>query len=131
MKKILNTAIYGLVGSLLTVNSALAQGRANVDNNRVDQGGGQGYTELQNPLGNVDSINDFISAIIDIILLVAYPVLVLAFIWIGFSFVMAQGNSTKLDKVKQNLWYTLLGALVIIGAKAISLALDGTIRSLL
>ncbi len=114
---------------MLTVNSALAQ--PSVANNPTDQGRGLGYTPLQNPLGNVRTINDFIAAIIDIILLVAYPVLVLAFIWIGFQFVMAQGNSTKLDKVKQNLWYTLLGALVIIGAKAISLALDGTIRGLL
>lgn len=131
MKKILKAGFYGLAAGMLTVSSALAQGRANVDNNPVDQGGGLGYTELQNPLGSVRSINDFISAIIDIVLLVAYPVLVLAFIWIGFSFVMAQGNSTKLAKVRQNLWYTLLGALVIVGAKAISLALDGTIRGLL
>jgi hypothetical protein len=129
MKKIFNTAIYGLAASMLTVSSTLAQSA--VRNNPTDQGGGQGYTELQNPLGNVRSINDFISAIIDIVLLVAYPVLVLAFIWIGFQFVMAQGKADKLTKVKTNLWYTLLGALVIIGAKAISLALNGTIQGLL
>ena len=129
MNKIVTTSLYALIGTIVSLRTVLAQPA--VPNNPTDQGGGQGYTELQNPLGNVRSINDFIAAIIDIVLLVAYPVLVLAFIWIGFQFVMAQGKAEKLTKVKTNLWYTLLGALVIIGAKAISLALNGTIQGLL
>ncbi len=128
MKNIVTNLGFATIGTVLMAKSALAQPAT--ANSPVPQAG-NGPTKLENPLGNVDSINDFVLAIINIVLLVAYPVLVLAFIWLGFQFVMAQGNSGKLEKVKTNLWYTLLGAIVIIGAKAISLALSGTIESLL
>jgi mannose/fructose/N-acetylgalactosamine-specific phosphotransferase system component IID len=92
--------------------------------------GSQNDTTLSNPLGNVTSINDFIGKIIDLVLFVAVPVLVLVFIWLGFQFIMAQGNSTELEKVKRNLLYTLIGAAIVLGATVIKELLVSTFDSL-
>jgi Type IV secretion system pilin len=89
--------------------------------------------KLENPLGGaggITSVSEFIKVIIDLVLTIAVPVLVLAFIWLGFQFVLSQGNATKLEKVKQNLWYTIIGVAIVLGAKAVSELIQATFISL-
>jgi hypothetical protein len=85
--------------------------------------------KLCNPIA-ANNITELLTAILDVVVVVSIPVLVLAFIWTGFKFVTAQGNATKLDQARMNLWYTLLGAGIIIGIKVILAVIQGTVSQI-
>ena len=91
-------------------------------------GGSSGFT-LQNPIG-ADSIQDLLATILSAVVQIAIPFLVLAIMYVGFLFVVARGNPEKLAQARQALFYTLLGALIILGAQTLSVILSGTINQL-
>ncbi|MFZ2151847.1 MAG: pilin [Minisyncoccia bacterium] len=93
---------------------------------------GEGLSDagvIVNPL-RVDNVQELLAVILSAIVQIAIPFLVLALMWVGFLFVAARGNPEKLSKAKQALWYTLLGALIILGAQTLSVVLSGTISQL-
>ena len=91
-------------------------------------GGSSGFT-LQNPIGAA-SIHDLLATILSAVVQIAIPFLVLAIMYVGFLFVVARGNPEKLAQARQALFYTLLGALIILGAQTLSVILSGTINQL-
>lgn len=95
-----------------------------------DRGDGEGmFEKIKNPL-RIDNIQDLLAAILSAIVQIAIPFLVLAVMWVGFLFVAARGNPNKLADARQALFYTLLGALIILGAQTLSVILSGTISQL-
>ena len=50
-----------------------------------------------------------------IIIRVAIPFVVVAFIWVGFKFAAARGNEEKLTSAKRALTWTVVGTAVIAG----------------
>jgi hypothetical protein len=85
-------------------------------------------TGIENPLG--DDLNDipsFITAIINIVLVVGVPIVTLAIIYSGFLFVSAQGSAEKLKKAKDALIATLIGAALLLGAFILAEAIKGTV----
>jgi len=83
---------------------------------------------LENPLGNdIDTIPEFIEAIINIVLIVGVPIVVLALIYVGFLFVKAQGKPEEITKAKNALMYTLIGAALLLGAFVIANAIGKTV----
>jgi hypothetical protein len=84
---------------------------------------------IKNPL-KVKNIQDLLAAILSAIVQIAIPFLVLAVMWVGFLFVAARGNPNKLADARQALFYTLIGALIILGAQTLSVILSGTISQL-
>ncbi len=81
-----------------------------------------------NPLDNkIDTIPKFIVAVIEIVLIIAVPIIVLAVIYVGFLFVKAQGNPEAITKAKKALIYTLIGAALVLGAFVIANAIDKTV----
>ncbi len=89
-----------------------------------------GVMSICNPLTGVDTIDGLLGKILDIVLILAAPVLVMAFIWAGFLFVVSQGNPAKLEKARSVLFWTIIGAMLIIGAKVIQALVTATIGSL-
>jgi hypothetical protein len=87
---------------------------------------------LDNPFGKVgNSLLDLVYAIVDNIVLPVGGVLaVLAFIWGGFQYVMAQGNSTKIAKANTTLLHAVIGTALILGAYAITSVIEGTLSQL-
>lgn len=85
--------------------------------------------ELQNPL-STNSITEFVAQVLDVVAMIAFPFVVLAIIYTGFLFVKAQGNDDKLKEAKQALFYTLIGALIVLGATTLADAIQGTIDQL-
>lgn len=73
------------------------------------------------------TIQEFFAALLDVIITIAFPFIILAIIYTGFLFVKAQGNSEELEKAKRAFLWTVIGALILLGAKAISLLIQGTI----
>jgi len=83
--------------------------------------------KLDSPLGTTDTIWKFALKILDLIAKIGYPVIVLAIIYSGFLFVKAQGKPEEIKTARNAILWTIIGALVIIGAQAIGYAIKGTV----
>jgi len=73
-----------------------------------------------NPIGAGGNIGDLISAILDIVVQVGVVVVVLALIYSGFLFIVARGNEEKINKAKMTFMWTVIGAVILLGAQALS-----------
>lgn len=112
----------------LFINSAFAQ----------DTGVGGGDSDadtgttikIESPLQGIETIDQFIDKILDAVQPVVLIFLTLAFIWTGFKFVVARGNPEKLTDARRALWYTVIGALIILAAKLFVEIIKGTISAL-
>ncbi len=73
----------------------------------------------------------FINTIVDRVLLPIGGILVvLAFIYSGFMYVMAQGKPTDIEKANKALLYTAIGAAILLGARVLSAVIANTVNSL-
>ncbi len=91
--------------------------------------GGGGVLRLQNPI-RAGNFEEFLNAIISIVVQIGVPVVALGIIYSGFLFVTAGGNTEKLNLAKQTFLYTLIGAAIVLGAFVISAAIQGTVDQL-
>lgn len=89
-------------------------------------------TSYVNPItyGGITSIPDLLLAIVDLIFLIGVPIIVMFIIYGGFLFVTAADNEAQIAKARTTFKWTLLGALVLLGAKVIAAAIQATISSL-
>jgi hypothetical protein len=127
-KYILTLLILGIV----CLSSAFAQAAPTRNPPTAPAGGGEAQVSivrLENPIQS-DTFGQLLGNIIDILLLLAAPVLVCVFIWIGLLFVLAQGNASKLKEARSALIWTIVGAAIVIGAKGIQILVTGTIDSI-
>lgn len=85
---------------------------------------------LQNPLKNIGSLPDLINALLDAVVDIGIIIVTLALVYIGFLFVAAQGNEEKLRNARAALMWTLIGGLILLGAKAISEVIQATVGKL-
>lgn len=85
-----------------------------------------------NPINitGVTTIPDLLLAVVDFVFLIGVPIIVIFIIYSGFLFVTAGDNEAQIKKAKFVLMWTLLGALVLLGAKAIAAAIEATILTL-
>ena len=84
--------------------------------------------QFTNPLQSA-TLEDFLLAILNVVVYIMYPIIVLMIVYTGFLFVSAQGNPAKLQEARRALIWTVIGALVILGSKALALAIKGTVQS--
>lgn len=94
-------------------------------------GSGSGVTKIniQNPI-KYNTLIDFVEAILGIIIQIGIPVLVVMIVYVGFKFVMAQGNDGKLAEAKTAFYWTIIGAAIVLGAFVISTVIQTTINNL-
>ena len=79
---------------------------------------------------SITNIQQLIDLVLNAMIQLAIPVLVLAFTYIGYLYVMARGDTSKVTKAHEALWYTIIGGGVLLGAKVIEVAIVGTITQL-
>jgi hypothetical protein len=86
----------------------------------------------KNPItyGGITDIPGLFLALVDLVFLIGVPVIVLFIIYAGFLFVSAGDNESEIKKAKTTFTWTVVGALVLLGAKALALAIQGTLTSL-
>ena len=100
---------------------------------QAQQSGNTGITvKLPNPYksGGTD-IKTILNIIInEIILPVGGVIAVMAFVYTGFLYVMAQGNQTKIATAHKALLYTAIGTFLLLGSLVISKVIEQTITSL-
>jgi TRAP-type C4-dicarboxylate transport system permease small subunit len=74
-----------------------------------------------------NSLEELIVAILRIFITIATPIIVLFIIYAGFKYVTAQGNAQQVQEATRALTYAIIGAVLIIGAVAISEIIANTI----
>ena len=84
--------------------------------------------ELKNPLAFPD-ITSLMQAILNIVIIIATPIVVLFVIYAGFLYVTAQGNPEKLQIANRSLVYAVIGGVIIIGSVAILQIVQNTVNA--
>jgi len=85
---------------------------------------------LVNPLNGINSLPEFLKAILAGVVQIGTIVLIMMLVYVGFLFVAARGNAEKLQGAKSALVWTVIGGLVLLGATSIQLVIQGTVDSL-
>lgn len=131
------TARKGYNSSTYTTNPCVSSGGntpvTQSDNIRVTPGDNiqvtQGFsasTKIENPL-KYNNFSDFVAGVTLAAVQVLMPFIVLAFIYSGFLFVSAQGNEKKLEEAKKAIWYSIIGAFVLLGAWSFAQIISRTV----
>lgn len=84
---------------------------------------------LENPL-SVDTLPELLGAILDGIINIGVVVITIMLVYCGFLFVVAQGNEEKIRDARSALLWTIIGALILLGAKSIQLVISATVDTL-
>jgi TRAP-type C4-dicarboxylate transport system permease small subunit len=74
-----------------------------------------------------DSLEEFIVALLRIFITIAIPIIVLFIIYAGFKYVTARGNAQQVQEATRALTYAIIGAVLIIGAVALSEIIANTV----
>jgi len=89
----------------------------------------QPISKFKNPL-KLDSTQKVLEAFLKILIQIGAVAVTLAIVYAGFLFVVAQGNPEKINTAKKTLFYTIIGALILLGAQIISSVVQSTITQL-
>jgi hypothetical protein len=79
---------------------------------------------------NVTTVPQFLLVLVDLVFLISVPIIVICIIYSGFLFVTAGDNESQISKARTVFTWTVIGAGVLLGAKAIELGIEQTICSL-
>ncbi len=73
---------------------------------------------------------NFLNSILKLAIQIGAVVVVLMLVYVGFLFVVAQGEPAKITAARSALLWTVIGALVLLGAQAIASGIQATIQAL-
>jgi hypothetical protein len=90
---------------------------------------GGNYVGFQNPL-NAKNICDALKLFLEALLTLAIPVAVLFLVYPGFLFVWARGKPAGLVHARRNLFYTILGIAILMGAWLLGQLVANTFNAL-
>jgi len=114
-------------------NNGLGQDPASSGQNPASSGQNPGGSfSIVNPLKSTsiaDGPDSFLMKIIDVLLLFAFPIVVLFIMYAGFLFVTARGNESQITTAKAALTWAIIGGVIALGAKAIIAVITGTIEA--
>lgn len=85
----------------------------------------QGSVQLKNPL-KVGTIEGLLVAILNVVIVIAIPIVVFFIIYAGFLYVTAKGNASQVEQATRALLYAVIGGVIIIG----SVAIAGIVRNI-
>jgi hypothetical protein len=86
---------------------------------------------LQNPLNSqFSSIPTFISGFLKVLVMIALPIITVYFVISGYMFVSAGGDTGKVSQARTNFYYTVMGAILILGAWVLATMIGGTVTQL-
>lgn len=117
------------IASWLPAAAALAQETTggSDESPKTDGGSGSQGFNLSNPLKSPD-ITAFLQDILEVIMVLAVPLIVFMIIYAGFMYVMVQGNETKITTASRALLYAVIGGVIILGAQVILAIISGTVN---
>jgi hypothetical protein len=89
-----------------------------------------GGVTLINPLQGGGTLESFLLNILSFIVRIGAIIVVLMMVFVGFKFVAARGDPTKITEARNMLLWTVIGALVLLGAEAIAKGIEATVQAL-
>lgn len=95
-----------------------------------DTAGGDTGGTLVNPLNSINSLPELLTAILKGVVEIGAIFLTLMLVYVGFLFVAARGNEEKIRSARDALMWTVIGGLILLGAEAISLVIQATVKTL-
>jgi hypothetical protein len=124
----------GVTGSASAgASGSLNQGVTGSAGAGYNAGGGSGGSNFsitfQNPLGGANGVNNLETLairILDILTKIGSILVIIMIVLTGYKYVVAQGNPAKLTKAHESLRYTLLGAVLVLGAYVIAQVICNT-----
>ncbi len=85
--------------------------------------------KLKNPI-NVGTFGELVKKVISAAVTVLMPFVVLAFVYSGFLFVKAQGKPEDIEKAKEAILYSVVGAFILLGAWGFAQIIGTTVRTI-
>ena len=113
----------GSSGSCVTITTTAVPGGSSPSQS-------SGNTTLVNPLGTGATLNTLLADILQFVVRIGSIVVILMLVYVGFMFVVARGNPAEISKARQALMWTVIGALVLLGAEAIAQGIQATVQAL-
>lgn len=91
-----------------------------------------GQSGFANPLGpQGGTLQTFLYALLDkVVIPIGAIVVMFSIILAGFKYITAQGDPKAIAAAHQQLTWTAIGAAVLLGAKAISMVIENTVKTL-
>jgi len=86
---------------------------------------------LVNPLGANTTLMSLLQRILDFVIQIGAIIVVLMLVYVGYKFVVAQGEPGKLSEAREMLLWTVIGALILLGAKVIATGIEATVNALM
>ena len=68
---------------------------------------------------SIKSLEDFLLVLLNVITIIAIPIVVLFIIYAGFLYVTARGNAEQIQQATRSLTYAIIGGIMILGAVAV------------
>jgi hypothetical protein len=84
---------------------------------------------LDNPLG-VNSFCALVVKLVQAVMIIGIPIAILFIVWVGFKFVIAQGDTGKLKEARRNFLNVVIGLSIFIGATLIANIIVNTLQQL-
>jgi len=85
---------------------------------------------LINPLGTGATLNSLLTSILEFVVRIGSIVVVLMLVFVGYKFVVAQGKEADIREARTMLLWTIVGALILLGAEAIAKGIEATVQAL-
>ncbi len=85
--------------------------------------------KLTNPI-TVDTFDALVAKVIDAAVTILMPFVVLAFIYSGFLFVKAQGKAEEITEAKTAIWWSIIGAFILLGAWGFAQIIGRTVSTI-
>lgn len=85
--------------------------------------------QLTSPI-STPTFSAFVALVLKTAVDILMPFVVLAFIWSGFLFVRAQGNPTELETAKSAIYWSIIGAFILMGAWGFAEIIGTTVSTL-
>ncbi len=82
---------------------------------------------LNNPL-TFPSIIDLLAAVLNVVIVIATPIVVFYLIYAGFLYVTARGNAEKIEEASKAIMYGVIGGVIILGSVAITAIISDTVN---
>lgn len=86
-------------------------------------------TKIVNPI-KVSSFSAFAALVTKTAVQVMMPFIVLAFVYSGFLFVKAQGNTAGLEEAKKAITWSMIGAFILLGAWGFAQIIGQTVSTI-
>lgn len=85
--------------------------------------------KFQSPIAS-KSVAEVLTKFFEILVQIGAVAVTLAIVYAGFLFVVARGNPEQLSKAKTTLYWTIIGAMILLGAQVIASVIQNSIKGL-